>query len=650
VNNGFMRNGFVYLVVVVAVLAVLFMAFRQDPTAAPASYSSMLASVATDVQTGGRPELVISGNSVEYRRNNVTVQRVAITTDTDVVRDLNVLGLNLAGEQVVVEYKQPGQFGSVLTILGSFLPILFIVGLLIFMMRQAQGSNNQAMSFGRSKARMISGHRTTVTFKDVQGVDEAKQELAEVVEFLKYPEKFTKIGARIPSGVLLIGPPGTGKTYLAKAVAGEAGVPFFNLSGSEFVEMFVGVGASRVRDLFEKARQNAPCLIFVDEIDAVGRQRGAGLGGSHDEREQTLNQILVEMDGFESETNVIVLAATNRPDILDPALLRPGRFDRQVILDRPDIRGREAILQVHAEGKPLESDVDLMVVAKETSGFTGADLENLLNEGAILAARANKRTISMEELEEAIDRVVAGPQRKGRVISVKEKRITAFHEIGHALVGHFMGEMDPVHKISIIARGKMGGYTRFLPPEDRSMMSQSQFEDQIATMMGGRAAELLVFDEVTTGASSDLERSTDIARQMVTRYGMSRKLGPRTFGKTNELVFLGRDIAETRNYSEAVAEQIDDEVTEIIMRAHERATEVLRSHREHLDTISEYLLEQETMDMAALEALLRGEELPEPSSDPPLPAPEPEEPSPEQGNSEMPPAGRRIVEEPGGAA
>ena len=645
-----MRNGFVYLVVVVAVLAVLFMVFRQDTRTVPASYSKMLADVAESVRNGVKPKLIISGNTVEYHSSGLIVERVAIRNDTDLIRDLNALGLNLTGEDVVVEYKQPGQFGNVLTILGSFLPIIFIVGLLIFMMRQAQGSNNQAMSFGRSKARMISGQRTTVTFKDVQGVDEAKQELAEVVEFLKYPEKFTKIGARIPSGVLLVGPPGTGKTYLAKAVAGEAGVPFFNLSGSEFVEMFVGVGASRVRDLFEKARQNSPCLIFVDEIDAVGRQRGAGLGGSHDEREQTLNQILVEMDGFESETNVIVLAATNRPDILDPALLRPGRFDRQVTLDRPDIRGREAILRVHAEGKPMEDEVDLMVIAKETSGFTGADLENLLNEGAILAARANKRQIGMEELEEAIDRVVAGPQLKTRIISVKEKRITAFHESGHALAGHFMGEMDTVHKISIIARGKMGGYTRFLPPEDRSMMSQSQFEDQIATMMGGRAAELLVFDEVTTGASSDLERSTDIARQMVTRYGMSRKLGPRTFGKTDELIFLGRDIAETRNYSEAVAEQIDDEVTEIIMRAHERATEVLRSHREDLDRVSEYLLEHETMDIAALEVLLRGEQPPEPLSDPPLPAPEPDEPSPRSGESDIPPAGRRIAEEPGGAA
>ena len=649
-SNGFMRNGFVYLVVVVAVLAVLFMVFRQDPTVSPTSYSDLLKKVADSARAGVKPELVIAGNTVEYHSGGQIVEQVTIRPDTDVIRDLNALGLNLTNDDVGVEYKQPGQFGNVLTILGSFLPIIFIVGLLIFMMRQAQGSNNQAMSFGRSKARMVSGLRSTVTFKDVQGVDEAKQELAEVVEFLKYPEKFTKIGARIPSGVLLIGPPGTGKTYLAKAVAGEAGVPFFNLSGSEFVEMFVGVGASRVRDLFEKARQNAPCLIFVDEIDAVGRQRGAGLGGSHDEREQTLNQILVEMDGFESETNVIVLAATNRPDILDPALLRPGRFDRQVILDRPDIRGREAILRVHAEGKPLESDIDLMVLAKETSGLTGADLENLLNEGAILAARANKRQIGMEDLEEAIDRVVAGPQRKSRVISEKEKRITAFHEIGHALVGHFMGEMDPVHKISIIARGRMGGYTRFLPPEDRSMMSQSQFEDQIATMMGGRAAELMVFDEVTTGASSDLERSTDIARQMVTRYGMSRKLGPRTFGKTDELVFLGRDIAETRNYSEAVAEQIDGEVTEIIMRAHERATEVLRSHRDDLTRVSEYLLVHETMEVSALEALLRGEEPPEVSVDSPPPVPEPDEPSPTPGGADIPPTGRRIAEEPGGAA
>jgi cell division protease FtsH len=645
-----MRNGFVYLVVVVAVLAVLFMVFRQESGGSVVSYSEMLTSVRNEANGGTVPRLVISGNTVEHvTSTGIVRERVAIKSDTDVSDDLNALGL-VVGQNVDVEYKQPGQFGSVLTILGSFLPILFIVGLLIFMMRQAQGSNNQAMSFGRSKARMISGHRPTVTFKDVQGVDEAKQELAEVVEFLKYPEKFTKIGARIPAGVLLIGPPGTGKTYLAKAVAGEAGVPFFSLSGSEFVEMFVGVGASRVRDLFEKARQNAPCLIFVDEIDAVGRQRGAGLGGSHDEREQTLNQILVEMDGFESETNVIVLAATNRPDILDPALLRPGRFDRQVTLDRPDIRGREAILRVHSEGKPLEEDVDLMVLAKETSGFSGADLANLLNEGAILAARANLSRISMKELEEAIDRVVAGPERKSRVISDKEKRITAFHEVGHALVGHFMGDMDPVHKISIIPRGQMGGYTRFLPPEDRSLMSQSQFEDQIATMMGGRAAELMVFDEVTTGASSDLERSTDTARQMVTRYGMSRKLGPRTFGKTEQMVFLGRDIAENRNYSEAIAEQIDDEVTEIIMRAHERATEVLRGHRDDLDRVSEYLLEHESMDVPALEALLRGEDPPEPLSGPPEPEPEPEDQPPEPESQDRPPAGRRIAEEPGGAA
>ncbi|MDE2861879.1 MAG: ATP-dependent zinc metalloprotease FtsH, partial [Chloroflexota bacterium] len=501
------------------------------------------------------------------------------------------------------------------------------------------------------EARVISGQRPTVTFKDVQGVDEAKQELTEVVEFLKYPEKFTKIGARIPAGILLVGPPGTGKTYLAKAVAGEAGVPFFSLSGSEFVEMFVGVGASRVRDLFEKARQSAPCLIFVDEIDAVGRQRGAGLGGSHDEREQTLNQILVEMDGFETDTKVIVVAATNRPDILDPALLRPGRFDRRVILDRPDIRGREAILRVHAKGKPIAQDVDLLVLAKETSGFTGADLENLLNEAAILAARENKTEISMLELEEAIDRVVAGPERKSRVMSAREKEITAYHEVGHAIVGHYMGEMDPVHKISIIARGRMGGYTRFLPPTDRSMMSKTQFEDQIATMMGGRAAELIIYEEFTTGASNDLERATELARQMVTRYGMSRQLGPRTFGRKDELVFLGRDIQESRNYSEAVAQRIDDEVTQIVTQAHDRATTVLRGHMGELETISRFLIQAESIEVPTFEALLRGEDVP-------LPAPnrdtEPEAESDDTETAPSPPAENvpqtpRLKRDPSGA-
>ena len=469
-----------------------------------------------------------------------------------------------------------------------------------------------------------------------------------MVEFLKYPEKFTKIGARIPGGVLLVGPPGTGKTYLAKAVAGEAGVPFFNLSGSEFVEMFVGVGASRVRDLFEKARQNSPCLIFVDEIDAVGRQRGAGLGGSHDEREQTLNQILVEMDGFETDTKVIVLAATNRPDILDPALLRPGRFDRQVILDRPDIKGREAILRVHARGKPLADGVDLLTLAKQTPGFTGADLENLLNEAAILAARENKTSVGMEQLEEAIDRVIAGPERKSRVISEREKRITAYHETGHGLVGHLMGEMDPVHKISIIARGRMGGYTRFLPPADRTMMSKSQFEDQLAAMMGGRASEMLVFNEFTTGASNDLVQATTLARQMVTQYGMSRKLGPRTFGNRQELIFLGRDIAETRDYSEAIAEQIDAEVSELVTRAHDRATEALRQNREALDRVADRLCEIESMNIETFKALVEGREPPaqqEPKAD--EPAKETQPPVPPK--RALTPRPRRIVEEPGGA-
>lgn len=606
-----MRNGFVYLVIVVAVMAVLFVVMNPSDAKPRYSYSQLLDDVAGTARSGAVPRVIVDNTTIRYVSPSGSVFEASTGDDTDIMRDLQARGLNVDREDVRIEYKQPSQMNGIIGGLFSFLPILFIVGLLVFMMRQAQGSNNQALSFGRSRARMISGHRPTVTFKDVQGVDEAKQELAEVVEFLKYPEKFTKIGARIPAGVLLVGPPGTGKTYLAKAVAGEAGVPFFSLSGSEFVEMFVGVGASRVRDLFEKARQSAPCLIFIDEIDAVGRQRGAGLGGSHDEREQTLNQILVEMDGFESDTKVIVVAATNRPDILDPALLRPGRFDRQVILDRPDIKGREAILTVHSEDKPLADDVDLVVLAKETPGFTGADLANLLNEGAILAARENKTVVGMADLEEAIDRVIAGPERKSRVISDKEKRITAFHEVGHAIVGHLLGEMDPVHKISIIARGRMGGYTRFLPSEDRSMMSKTQFEHQIATMMGGRAAELLIFEEFTTGASSDLDRATTLARQMVTRYGMSVALGPRTFGKNEELVFLGRDISETRNYSEAVAEQIDDEVTTIVNYAHERATELLSENRVSLDKISEYLISEETMDIDTFEALMNGEDPPD---------------------------------------
>jgi cell division protease FtsH len=442
-----------------------------------------------------------------------------------------------------------------------------------------------------------------ITFNDIAGVDEAKQELQEIVEFLKYPEKFVALGARIPKGLLLVGPPGTGKTLISRAVAGEAGVPFFSISGSEFVEMFVGVGASRVRDLFERAKRNSPCIVFVDEIDAVGRQRGAGLGGSHDEREQTLNQILVEMDGFDTNTNVIVIAATNRPDVLDPALLRPGRFDRQVVLDRPDIRGRTSILQVHARGKPLEQSVSLEVLAKQTPGFSGADLANLLNEAAILAARRNKHKIGMGELEEAIDRVVAGPARKSRIISEREKAITAYHEVGHALVARMLPNTDPVHKVSILARGQAGGFTMLLPTEDRYLWSKAQFEDMLAYALGGHVAELLIFGEVTTGASNDIERVTKIARSMVTEYGMSSRIGPLALGQKDEQVFLGRDFGEHRNYSEQTAREIDEEIRTIVQIAFEKAHQILQKNKTRLIMISERLIKEETLEGPLFESL-----------------------------------------------
>ncbi|MCB0215943.1 MAG: ATP-dependent zinc metalloprotease FtsH, partial [Chloroflexi bacterium] len=463
---------------------------------------------------------------------------------------------------------------------------------------------NQAMSFGRSRARLLTGDTPTVTFGDVAGVEEAKQELSEVVEFLKEPEKFIALGARIPKGVLMVGPPGCGKTLMARAVAGEAGVPFFSISGSEFVEMFVGVGASRVRDLFEQAKKHSPCIIFVDEIDAVGRQRGAGLGGSHDEREQTLNQILVEMDGFDTDTNVIVVAATNRPDILDPALLRPGRFDRRVVIDRPDMNGRRAILDTHTRGKPIAADVDLDLLAKQTPGFSGADLENLVNEGAILAARRNGRTITGADLDEATDKVRYGPERRSRVIGAKELEITAYHEAGHALVVYLLPDCDPVHKITIIPRGLSGGMTSFLPDEDRYLQSRSRFKASLAAALGGRLAEDLVFGDISTGASSDLEFVTRTAREMVTRYGMSERLGPITFGQKNELVFLGRELSEQRNYSEAVARQIDQEVRRIVGDAYERARETLAQNMDKLHAIARALMEVETLDRSAFEALM----------------------------------------------
>ena len=504
---------------------------------------------------------------------------------------------------LVLQYNPPSAVGVWLNILGGLIPFLLIGGLLIFMMRQAQGSNNQALSFGKSRARMFMGNKPSVTFTDIAGVEEAKQELEEIVEFLKYPDKFAALGARIPKGLLLVGPPGTGKTLISRAVAGEAGVPFFSISGSEFVEMFVGVGASRVRDLFDQAKRNSPCIVFVDEIDAVGRQRGAGLGGSHDEREQTLNQILVEMDGFDTNTNVIVIAATNRPDVLDPALLRPGRFDRQVVLDRPDIRGRVAILQVHAKNKPLEKNVKLEILAKRTPGFSGADLANLLNEAAILGARRNKRSIGMSELEEAIDRVVAGPARKSRIISEREKAITAYHEVGHALVARMLPNTDPVHKVSIVARGQAGGFTMLLPTEDRYLWSKPQFEDMLAYALGGHVAELIIFGEVTTGASNDIERVTKIARSMVTEYGMSSRIGPMALGHKEELVFLGRDFGEQRNYSEQTAREIDEEIRRIIQEAFDKAYNVLNQNKTRLIMISERLMKEETLEGSVFESL-----------------------------------------------
>ncbi len=483
-------------------------------------------------------------------------------------------------------------FNALLTIL----PLILIGGLFFFMFRQAQGSNNQAMAFGKSRARMFSGDKPSITFEDVAGAEEAKAELAEVVEFLKEPEKFIQLGARIPKGVLLVGSPGTGKTLLAKAVAGEAGVPFFSISGSEFVEMFVGVGASRVRDLFNQAKRHSPCIIFIDEIDAVGRQRGAGLGGSHDEREQTLNQILVEMDGFDTDTNIIVVAATNRPDILDPALTRPGRFDRRVVLDRPDVRGREAIMRVHTKGKPLASDVDLNILARGTAGFVGADIENMVNEAAILAARKNKKTINNSDFQGAIERILLGPERKSRVITQQERRLTAVHEAGHALVGFLLPNSDPVRKVTIIPRGMSGGSTLFLPDEDVSYVTRSRIKDRIVVALAGRAAEEVIFDEITTGAASDLEQVSKLSQAMVKRFGMSDKLGPMMFGQKEEMIFLGREISEQRDYSEAVAEEIDGEVRSIVNQAYEDAKRLIIDHRPMLDTLAERLLEVETLD------------------------------------------------------
>lgn len=498
-----------------------------------------------------------------------------------------------------------------LNLLISVVPFLLIVGFFLFMFRQAQATNNQALAFGKSRARLFEKEGQKTTFSDVAGAEEAKQELVEVVDFLKNPTKYQSMGAKIPKGVLLIGPPGCGKTLLARAVAGEANVPFFNIAGSEFVEMFVGVGASRVRDLFRRAKRNAPCIVFIDEIDAVGRQRGAGLGGGHDEREQTLNQILTEMDGFETGTNIIVMAATNRPDVLDPALLRPGRFDRRVVVDQPDIKDREAILKVHSNGKPLAREVDLAKIAKQTSGFVGADLENLMNEAAILAARHNKKKIAMKEIEHSIEKVLMGPERKSKVMSKREKEITAYHEIGHALVAHMLPECDPVHKVSIISRGMALGVTWFMPEEDKHLYAKSKFESELASLLGGYVAEEIVFGaaHITTGASNDLEKATDIARKMVTQYGMS-ELGPIIYGDRNREVFLGRDFGHIRNYSEEISSKIDAEIRKLISKAYDRAKEILTKCRKKLTDIATVLLDQETLTRDEFVEFFKGERTP----------------------------------------
>jgi cell division protease FtsH len=601
-DNKLLRNGFVWIILIIAVIALWFM----FTSGGGGSRTVDLGQVAEQIRQGRveRLDQVEDSSSVTvHYSNSDETDTFRLPPNVNIYEALDQYGINPAQAGIEINIKRSSQWGAWVGALTFILPTLFLIGIVIFMMRQAQGSNNQAISFGKSRARMFTGNKPTVTFADVAGVNEAKEELAEVVEFLKYPEKFSALGARIPRGVLLVGPPGTGKTLLSRAVAGEAGVPFFSISGSEFVEMFVGVGASRVRDLFDQAKRNAPCIVFVDEIDAVGRQRGAGLGGSHDEREQTLNQILVEMDGFDSSTNVIVVAATNRPDVLDPALLRPGRFDRQVVLDRPDIQGRLAVLQVHTRGKPLEEDINLEDLGRQTPGFSGADLENLVNEAAILAARRNKKTIGRQELAEAIDRVIAGPQRKSRVISDREKMMTAYHEAGHALVARMLPHADPVHKVSIVARGMMGGYTRVLPEEDRFFWTKAQFEDMLAYFMGGHVAEEIIFSEISTGASNDIERATGLARRMVTEYGMSKTLGPLAFGRKEELVFLGREINEQRNYSDEIAFQIDQEIRQLIDQAYATARQVLMDNADKLEAIALLLMERETIEADELEAL-----------------------------------------------
>ncbi len=597
-----MRNFLIYGIILVAIILSIGAVFQPDSGSREISLSEVI----EKAKSGEVQSIQVEDNILLVKINGETgvvrSRKESSSSVEEILRD-NQITVGTSANAVEVIVKGPSSFGSFFGLMINFLPLLIFGGILLFMMRQAQGSNSQAMSFGKSKAKMVS-EKPTVKFDDVAGQDEAKEELVEIVDFLKHPQKFVAIGAKIPRGVLLIGAPGTGKTLLAKAVSGEAEVPFFSISGSEFVEMFVGVGASRVRDLFDQAKRNAPAIVFIDEIDAVGRQRGAGLGGSHDEREQTLNQILVEMDGFDSTANVIVIAATNRPDVLDPALLRPGRFDRQVTLDLPDLIGRKAVLEVHAKGKPFEKEVSLDTVAKQTPGFTGADLANLLNEAAILTARRTKKKISMDELNESVDRLIAGPEKKSRIMSDEEKKVIAYHEAGHAVVGHFQEDADPVFKVTIVPRGMAGGYTRSLPKDDRRLHDKAYYQAMMAQALGGYVSEQVFFGIPTTGAHDDISKVTQIAKEMVTKWGMSEKLGTRTFGKRESMVFLGRDIAEQRDYSEKTAEEIDEEVRLLVDEAKTKSEKVILENKEKLILLAEKLIEVETIEADGLTELL----------------------------------------------
>lgn len=598
--NRVFKNASIFIMILLLVLVAYSCSSPLNSTPSALDYNQFM----TRVENGEVAKVTVVAEESRYVLSGTLTDGTNFTATVPPDPDL----LNTLREMnIPTSYDKAEGSPWWANLLATLLPMLLLIGFFMLMMQQSQGGGGKVMQFGKSRARLANDEKQKVTFKDVAGVDEAKEELAEVVDFLKSPGKFTKMGAKIPKGILLYGPPGTGKTLLAKAIAGEAGVPFFTISGSDFVEMFVGVGASRVRDLFEQAKKHAPCIIFIDEIDAVGRQRGAGLGGGHDEREQTLNQLLVEMDGFGVNEGIIVIAGTNRPDVLDPALLRPGRFDRHIAVDVPDVLGRRDILKVHIKGKPLAKDVDLDVLARRTPGFTGADLANMLNEGALLAARRGKTIIEMDDLEDAIERVIAGPEKKSRMVNEKEKKIVAYHEAGHAVLSYYLPNADPVHKVSIIPRGRAGGYTLLLPEEDKNFVTKSMMEDDIVMLLGGRMAELLVLKDVSNGAQNDLERATHIVREMITRYGMSEELGPLTFGKQPEQVFLGRDISQERNYSEAIAYSIDKEARRMINEAYERARTILETHMDKLVEVAEVLMVKETIDKDEFYRIMRGD-------------------------------------------